>query len=773
MTKSVFISSTSKDLREHRAAVKDAILRLGLNPIDIQDVQPEGTAGVTLDSANCFMCIVSHQYVPQQEIEYTQAVNANVARFIYIAESKIESPRILLLDDRNNMERLEVFKERISTNEDVKYFSTVESLEKQLTDDLAKFADLRQKSGRSCSFYAAITLIVAVLAAIFAFVVIPGRNVIDKAEYVIDAFFQALPIPTPLEGQPFAQDQVGVVFAAFDRLGEDASDEVENALELRFKQRNLPFVRVNHPLRDRDHAREVADKYNATTTMWGTVSEGGVLLYFEITPRRSEVETSFTELEVTAVESEIVNSFSELEVTAAELESFESYIFEGMDSLYVVDFVQGQIAYFSDDYDTALEDFNRAIGAIEVLPPMRLTALKADVLYFYRGYTNSILGNGAQTMDDYNQTIALNPMFAQAYNNRGAEHSDQGNTLGAIADFDQAIAIDPQDATAHYNRGIAHYDQGDVTDAIADYSRAISLDSQYAKAYNNRGVARYDLEDFAQAIADYNRAIELNPQFAEAYNNRGNARKTQGDIVGAIADYSQAITFNPKFAYAFNNRGVAYHEQGKFEKAIADYDQAIVLNPNFSGAFVNRGNTRKAQGDFVEAIADYDQAIMLEHHFSDAYLGRGNARAKNGDMMGAIDDYSQAISINPMDTLSYYNRGRAWHELGILIRAVSDYTQAITQDSVHIDAYINRGVAQVEMENLVESLADFNRVIELDPNRPEGYFGRGFSYELRGQYAEAIADYREYERLTGTLEPFMIELIAEMEAALAAQTPTP
>lgn len=43
MTKSVFISSTSKDLQAHRAAVNAALRRLELRPIDMVDfdAQPE------------------------------------------------------------------------------------------------------------------------------------------------------------------------------------------------------------------------------------------------------------------------------------------------------------------------------------------------------------------------------------------------------------------------------------------------------------------------------------------------------------------------------------------------------------------------------------------------------------------------------------------------------------------------------------------------------------------------------------------------------------
>lgn len=50
MTKSVFISSTSRDLGEYREAVDKAIRRLELHPINMDDFgsQPGGASGVSL-----------------------------------------------------------------------------------------------------------------------------------------------------------------------------------------------------------------------------------------------------------------------------------------------------------------------------------------------------------------------------------------------------------------------------------------------------------------------------------------------------------------------------------------------------------------------------------------------------------------------------------------------------------------------------------------------------------------------------------------------------
>ncbi len=67
----------------------------------------------------------------------------------------------------------------------------------------------------------------------------------------------------------------------------------------------------------------------------------------------------------------------------------------------------------------------------------------------------------------------------------------------------------------------------------------------------------------------------------------------------------------------------------------------------------------------------------------------------------------------------------------------------------------------------VRALNWHSRAIELYPEFPKPYQGRGDTYYSLQRYDEAIADYREYERLTGRLEPYMDERIKEMEEALS------
>jgi hypothetical protein len=99
MAKSVFISSTSKDLPEHRAVIDKAIRRLGLRPINMDDFgsQPGGASGVSVREvrkADIFVGIIARRYgyVPDgmdksvTEQEYDEALRRKLPRLMYLLD---------------------------------------------------------------------------------------------------------------------------------------------------------------------------------------------------------------------------------------------------------------------------------------------------------------------------------------------------------------------------------------------------------------------------------------------------------------------------------------------------------------------------------------------------------------------------------------------------------------------------------------------------------------------------------------------------------------
>jgi tetratricopeptide (TPR) repeat protein len=160
------------------------------------------------------------------------------------------------------------------------------------------------------------------------------------------------------------------------------------------------------------------------------------------------------------------------------------------------------------------------------------------------GRVARIAKDNTQTADDY--FVAANQKY------------DQQNYHGALADYDRVIALNPNFAEAYNNRGILKYEKlNNPQRALADYNKAISLKPNYVLAHYNRALLKDDLNDRQGALADYNLAISLNPYDADAYYKRGNLKKNKlNDPEGALDDYNRSIIHNPRHGDVNYSRGL-------------------------------------------------------------------------------------------------------------------------------------------------------------------------------------------------------------------------
>lgn len=155
----IFVSSTSKDLFEHRARVRDVIQRLGTTPSSIEEFDNPPTNILQLSfnaicQAEVFVGLYAHRYgfIPDGELisiphhEYLWAKERGIPMLLYIIEedSTPEDPRLVN------------FKKEIMSRHVVCSFKTADDLEAQIVGALAEtLVDVRDKSLLGWSNWAA------------------------------------------------------------------------------------------------------------------------------------------------------------------------------------------------------------------------------------------------------------------------------------------------------------------------------------------------------------------------------------------------------------------------------------------------------------------------------------------------------------------------------------------------------------------------------------------------------------------------------------------
>ena len=156
-------------------------------------------------------------------------------------------------------------------------------------------------------------------------------------------------------------------------------------------------------------------------------------------------------------------------------------------------------------------------------------------------------------------------------------------TLGqfreAVAAYDKSIALEPGYLAALNNRGVALLALHQPLEAIASYDSALALDPDFTEAIYNRGDALRELRRFAEALRDYERAIALRPTNAEAFNNRGNTLQELGRPLDALASYDQALALRPAYIEALENKAILLGEFGVLDAARQALQSVIAIAP--------------------------------------------------------------------------------------------------------------------------------------------------------------------------------------------------
>jgi tetratricopeptide (TPR) repeat protein len=342
-------------------------------------------------------------------------------------------------------------------------------------------------------------------------------------------------------------------------------------------------------------------------------------------------------------------------------------------------FFQGLLSYSAEEWDAALEMFDRCLqhNPQDNSPAETLR----ERILFWHGNTLDELGRYEEAIASYDKTIEIKPDDDAAWYNRGFALLNLGRYEEAIASFDKTIEIKPDNDAAWYNRGVALFKLGRLDEAIASFDKAIEFNSDLHQTWYNLGYALSNLGRYEEAIASFDKAIEFKPDNDAAWYNRGIALRKLGRYEEAIASFDKTIEFKPDKDEAWHNRGSALGNLGRlnlgrYEEAIASFDKAIEIKPDDDAAWYNRGFALLNLGRYEEAIASYDKAIEFKPNDHEAWHNQGFAHYKWGKYQDALDAYQQAINLKPDGYISWHDRGFVFFQLGNYAEAIDAWKSA-------------------------------------------------------------------------------------------------
>lgn len=227
-----------------------------------------------------------------------------------------------------------------------------------------------------------------------------------------------------------------------------------------------------------------------------------------------------------------------------------------------------------------------------------------------RGYYYYTQQEPEKALENFKQSIRINPNRFNAQSNAGAILTDLHQYEDALKHLDIALKLVPGNEACLFNRSIAYQYTGKLDKALLDIEEVIQKKPLNADYLLTRGAILLNSGEFPSALKDFESSIQLNPKNYIAYSNRGLCHIRLGEMQKAYDDFTTTLNLKSDFPDAWSNRGLLLLNQGKAEDAVRDLSNAIRLAPGFGLAYMNRGRAWIALGQQTHACEDFTLALQ-------------------------------------------------------------------------------------------------------------------------------------------------------------------
>jgi tetratricopeptide (TPR) repeat protein len=156
-------------------------------------------------------------------------------------------------------------------------------------------------------------------------------------------------------------------------------------------------------------------------------------------------------------------------------------------------------------------------------------------VYNFMGKVRAKQGVPESAMALYQESLRLNPRYADAHNNLGVCLAEQSRFDEAMVHFSEALAVNPHYAEARMNLGSIMATKGRLEEAVNLYFESIDTYPGYALAHKNLGTALLKLGRTREAVKHYAEALWLDPRDPDADNIFQNVVLRYGDLRGPAA----------------------------------------------------------------------------------------------------------------------------------------------------------------------------------------------------------------------------------------------
>jgi len=202
--------------------------------------------------------------------------------------------------------------------------------------------------------------------------------------------------------------------------------------------------------------------------------------------------------------------------------------------------------------------------------------------------------------------------------NLGSALAKQGKNEEAMKYFEESLRLNPNYAEAHNNLGNLLMQQGSANEAMAHYLKAVQLKPDLPEAHANLGFYYANQRDDGKAISHLSEVVRLRPDHWKAHFYLGNLLMETGRIQDALDHFKAAARLNPGDALIQSGFGIALASNNQYAEAEEHLLEAVRLKPDDADVYYNLGVLSSKQNKKEQAIRYLKNAIQLRPQYAKA-----------------------------------------------------------------------------------------------------------------------------------------------------------
>lgn len=276
----------------------------------------------------------------------------------------------------------------------------------------------------------------------------------------------------------------------------------------------------------------------------------------------------------------------------------------------------------------------------------------------------------------YDEAIAKDSAFVDAWNNKGLVQMKQAKYDEAIYSFDRAVQYKPDYGEALLNnaranlavhqhfaaleqlaqlaevwpdtsllyfiQGLIHSEMGQTNTALSDFLKAQKLDSTNAEIPVNIANLYYHKHQSDSAIKFLQLAIQINANQPHAYNILAMVYAYQKQDEDALQAINTAISLDKHDAYFVNNKGFILLRLKRLEEAAENIIQSMKMDPYNGWVYRNLGLLRYEEKNYTEAARLLEKAMDIDKSIENIYADLAAAYYSMGNKIKACDVLASA-----------------------------------------------------------------------------------------------------------------------------------